>query len=299
MLADQRPRLAAGRDPGEQRPGLRLPEDRPVAQLIVAGIAARVPAPPGPLTAQGRPVLRRGGPQPSREALGASEIGQRGEARIDVGELRRDERRLGHAENGGREIRPVAVGAGGQVTAVWAPQALLVGEGAHQVLPEGGGAAVAPAQLLVEERRVAARQPVFRRGPEQPQVEVVRGPLREGPAHLPHRVGDLAAGAVLLLRRVAENLPRQAGVRVDQRQDVLKRVAEGRLPAELVLVIAALGDDVVATGLLEGGARAEHVAVPGQLPREPAVAPREGRLRHPARPGALAAGEGCVDSAPA
>ena len=175
-VGDERARLAAARDAGEERPRLRLAEDR--ARADAAG-RRRSRASTSPCRStrphQCAQLLRRGRPQRRGEASVAAQIGELGQARVDVGELGGDQHRLGHPQEGGREVRPVAVGAGGQIAAVRAAQALLVGEGALQVLPERGAAAVAPAQLLVEEGGSRVRQPVLGGGQQQPEVEVVGG----------------------------------------------------------------------------------------------------------------------------
>ena len=49
------------------------------------------------------------------------------------------------------------------------------------------------------------------------------------------------------------------------RQDVLERVAERALECVVVLVVAALGDDVAALAVLVARARAEGVGVPLEL----------------------------------
>ena len=66
---------------------------------------------------------------------------------------------------------------------------------------------------------------------------------------------------------------------------MLQRIAVGLVLAEVVLVVAALRDDVRARAVLVGRARADRVGVPLQLAREPRPAAAEGYLRQPGGPG--------------
>ena len=75
------------RDAGEQRPRLRLAEDHADAELAVARVAARVPAPAGPLALR---TAREPAPRSPRSrranAVVAAHVGELGQARVDVGE---------------------------------------------------------------------------------------------------------------------------------------------------------------------------------------------------------------------
>ena len=295
---DEPRRLRARRGARQHRPRLRLAEDRADAQWPVAGVPAQVPA-ARPGRAGRRQVAGAAGAQLRREGAVAAQVGELGQARVDVGELRRDEQRLGHAQELGREVRPVA-GRARVVAAVRPAQRLLVAVGGAQVGPQRRPAAVQPADRCGERAEVARGQPVLGGGQQQPQVHVGGGAEAHRPALRAHAPRDRlrAARARDLLGRVEQDVARQPRVGVDHREQVLERVAVGEHAAAVVLVGAALGDDVAPAALLVGGAGAEDVGVPAQLARQPRAAAEADR-RQPARPRAATGPERVGGAAPA
>ena len=296
-VADQRARLVALRCAGEDRPRLRLAEDHSLTDLPWPGVRARVPALAGPLAPQRRHVAGAAGAQLLRERVVPAQVGELRQLRVRVRELGGHEHRLGHLQELGREVRPVARAPEGprQVAAVRPEQRLLVPVGDLDVVPGARGAACRLVrELLVEELRVPGGEPVLARGEEQPEVEVVGGAEVDPLAHRPGAVGELG-GARLRRRlepdRVAEDLARERGIRVGHRQHVVRPAAEAQVVAEVVLVVAALRDRVVAAELLVHRRGAQEVGVPAQLARDPRPAGAEARLRQPARPRPLAPSE--------
>ena len=277
--------------PDEDRPRLRLPEDRAAADLPVAGIAARVPAAPGPFAAQHAAQLRATPSQLGGERPVAETVGQLAEVRVDEGELRRHEHRFRHLEELRAEVGPVAVRAG-EIAAVRAAQALLVLVRALHVLPHARRRArVEERDLLAKERGVARPEAVLRRRQQQPDVEISRRPELDRRAQRPRAVRQLAALLWLPRHRVAQDLARELGIRVHHRQRVVRPAPEAEVQPGQVLVVAALGDRVLAAELLVHGGRAQQVRVPRQLARHPRAAPPEVGPGKPVAPGALAGGE--------
>ena len=134
-VRDQRRRLVGRRDAGEDRPRLRLLEDdalcRPARRRD-----SRASTSPRRST-RGASCRRRRAPAArscARERVVAAQVGQLGELRVGVGELRRHEHRLGQLLELGREVVPVA-GRAHDVAAVRAAQRLLVRERLLDVLP--------------------------------------------------------------------------------------------------------------------------------------------------------------------
>ena len=160
--------------PARMFPRLRLTEDHAGADLPVAGVPARVPARPVHSLRCAAGVARRGGAAASAKAR--SPRARR--ARPGAGRRRRaGPRRASTRSSRGssREVGPVTGGVV-QIPAVRPAQRLLVGVRQLQVTPERGGAAAAEGHAAVEERQIAGGEPVLGGGPQQPQVEVVRGP---------------------------------------------------------------------------------------------------------------------------
>ena len=196
-VGDQRACLARARHAGQQRPRLRLAEDHAAADLTLRAVPARVPAAAGPLAPEHGAQLRGVGSQLRGEGAVAAHVGKLRQPRIDVGELGRDQDRLVHAEERRREVGPVAVRPG-QVAAVRPAATLLVAIGLAQVAPERRPAAARPGQPLLEEREVARAEPVLGGRQQQPEVEVGRGAVVGGLAHLGDRVGQEPEVARLL-----------------------------------------------------------------------------------------------------
>ena len=81
-------------------------------------------------------------------------------------------------------------------------------------------------QRLVEEVRVARAEAVLAGREQQPEVEVVRGAEVEARAQRPGAVRDEAVRHLgLELDRVAQDLARQLGLRVGDRQQVVQPAA--------------------------------------------------------------------------
>src|SRR5262249_56970213 len=112
---------------------------------------AGAPALPGPLRSQPAAQLGARTPRLGCERAVAETARQLAEVRIDVGELRRHEHRLGHPEELRAEIGPIAVRAG-EISAVRSAEALLMFERALHVIPH----AHRPAR--VEERDLLAKE---------------------------------------------------------------------------------------------------------------------------------------------
>ena len=104
----------------------------PIGPLIAE---ATVEPTAGPLTALRGAQLRPAPAQRAREGAVAARVGQLRQPRVHVGQLRRHERRLVHAEEHAGEVRPVA-GERAAVAAVGPAQRLLMGIRPLEVGPE-------------------------------------------------------------------------------------------------------------------------------------------------------------------
>src|SRR5262249_15098066 len=220
-----RPGLRARRDAGEDRPRLWLAEDRAAADLTAGAVPARVPSLPGPLLAHRRAQLGAALSDLCRGGCIAEQVRQPGEAWIHVRKLRGDEGRLGHVEEPRTEVGPVAVAAG-EISAPGAAQRLLMLVGELHVLPRGRGRGrVEEREGFVEERRVTRAEAVLDRRKQEPEVEVAGGAEIEALAERARSVGHLPAHLRLYADRVAQDLARQPGRRVDDRQQVVRPAA--------------------------------------------------------------------------
>ena len=175
MVRDERARLLLRRRAREDRPRLRLAEDRARADLrSVLLEPARVPALARPSPAHRLQQLLATSAHRAGELAVAELVGQVREPRIDVRELRAHEQRLGHLKEDGAEVRPVAVRPR-EIAAVRAAEALLMLVCELHVIPHARWRAlVVERDRLVEERRSRARRGRTRRPRGRSRVEVAR-----------------------------------------------------------------------------------------------------------------------------
>ena len=265
MLPHEQPRLVVGRDAREQRPRLRLAVDRADADLPRAAVAARVPAALDPLALDDLALLLRVGAQRGGELGVAAQLGelrQRAGRRTTTCAETRTDSVISVNTGEKSDQSPVAPTTyapfGPRWDSWWACARLRC---SHSDASPPSAHAIDSSKNSMS-RSASPYSAAVSMSHRSRSFELPRS-SRVHMSVMPYGIRPPASGCSL--RRVADRLAHDLRLGPDERHHVLERVAERDLVAVVVLVVAALGEDVVPARLLVGDAGAEHVGVPLQL----------------------------------